>query len=533
MAWVSACDLDDARIELQKYYGIKEAITIIGLQWWLPNLSGDLLYSTDYDPNDPDVHKPEDATVKWFRDFTNQNGIELYMCLYNCEEKLWDWSIAQTAFVDPTNRQKTIAAIIREVQRLNLDGVDLDLEAEYAVSASDRSAYTLFVNDLSAALHNIGKKLSICTFASDAGSIGLSWIGDWNDKVDHVMCMAYEWAGVNGSITYQSLANAGSSLPSGTMCLGVNADLNDYWQGATARQNLQGIKNISSVGLCIWTCAIKGAGEWQDLETWDLIKSISGKTVTVDTTDRSPNLVTYLTFAGNADPLSSTDVSVNGSVLNAKLTQGGSVDDGFWSNVIGECPHDFSDVNWVKIRYTSTKPFTLQLYQKGLDTTGECFRESLPKATSMTTRVYKISTFFQPWWAKNFIDLDMSKVTGLVLDPELEGMGNTTINVEEIICYGKSNWGTPIIDNKKKSFSGTTYAIRMYGDALSFTVPSEGQYKMGIYRVDGSLVRTVFNGTVKQGAHSIRYITDDLSKGLYYARLHGKPGIKVCPMVVW
>ena len=77
MAWVSACDLDDARIELQKYYGIKEAITIIGLQWWLPDLDGDLLYSTDYDPTDPNVHKPEDATVKWFRDFANQNGIDL------------------------------------------------------------------------------------------------------------------------------------------------------------------------------------------------------------------------------------------------------------------------------------------------------------------------------------------------------------------------------------------------------------------------------------------------------------------------
>ena len=533
MAWVSACDLDDARIELQKFYGIKEAITVIGLQWWLPDLNGDLLYSTDYDPNDPYVHKPEDATVKWFRDFADQNGIKVYLCLFNCEEKIWDWSIAQSAFVDPADRQNTINALVSEVERLDLDGVDLDLEAEGAVSSSDRSAYTLFVNDLSAALHNKGKKLSICTFASDAGSPGLSWISDWNDKVDHVMCMAYEWAGVSGSITYQSLANAGSSLPNGAMCLGVNADLNDYWQGSSAQENLQGIYNISSVGLCIWTCSIKGGGQWQETATWDIVKSISNKTITVDTTIPSPNLVPIFSFTGNADPASSCDVSVNNGVLNAKMTQGGSVDDGHWANTIGMCTNDFKDVTWIKIKYTSTKPFTLQLYQEDLDTAGECFRESLPAASSMTTRLFKIGTFFQPWWAKDFKELDLSKVHGLTLDPELEGMGNTTINVEEIICYGRSDWTTPIIENNGTVHSNSLYTLSLYADALSFTVPTDGYYAIGIYRANGRIVRRIINDMITKGSYTVNHVSKGLSKGIYYARLYGQPGEKVSPMVVW
>lgn len=532
MAWVSACDLDDARIELQKYYGIKEAITIIGLQWWLPDLDGDLLYSTDYDTTDPDVHFPEDATVKWFRDFADQNNIDLYLCLFNCEEKIWDWSIAQSAFVNPTDRQNTINALIREVQRLNLDGVDLDLEAEGAVSSSDRSAYTLFVNDLSSALHNIGKKLSICTFASDAGSPGLSWIGDWNDKVDHVMCMAYEWAGVNGSITYQSLANAGSSLPSGAMCLGVNADLNDYWQGASAQENLQGIRDISRVGLCIWTCAIKGGGQWQDRATWDIVKSISNKTVVVDTTKPSPNLIPFLSYVGNADPASSCDVSVNNGILTLQMNQAGSVDNGYWANTIGTCANDFKDVTWIKITYKSTKPFTLQLYQTDLDTTGECFRESLPMSSSYTTKVLKISTFFQPWWAKNFINLDLSKVNGLTFDPELEGMGNTTLNVEEIICYGRSGWNTPIIDNKEVINSSLSYTLSIHADALSFTVPADGYYTVDMYRVNGSIARTVIDGMVKKGSYTVNNTAKGLSKGIYYARLNGQCGTMVTPVVV-
>ena len=215
------------------------------------------------------------------------------------------------------------------------------------------------------------------------------------------------------------------------------------------------------------------------------------------------------------------------------MTQGGSVDDGHWANTIGTCANDFKDVTWIKIKYTSTKPFTFQLYQEGLDTTGECFRESLPAASSMTTGLLKISTFFQPWWAKNFIDLDLSNVNGLTFDPELEGMGNTTLNVEEIICYGRSDWSTPIIDNNGAIQTGLSFALSMHADALSFTVPADGYYTIGIYRANGTIVRTVKNGIITRGTYTINHVLKGLSKGIYFARLYGQPGVKVSPVVVW
>jgi hypothetical protein len=528
MAWVSACDIDDARTELQKYYGIKEAVNVIGLQWWLPNNSGNIKFSDDFDTSDTTIMPPDDDAVEWFRTFADQNGIKLYLCLYNCVDNngtpFWDWALAKSAFA--TYPSQTITSMVNEMERLKLDGIDVDLESPYA-AAGDKNAYIQFITSLSTAVHNKGKKLSVCTYASNQFSPGTDWWSSLSGKVDQVMCMAYEWAGVSGQITYASLASAASSagLGSGVMCIGANADLNDNWQGGDARTQLNGIKNISNVGFCVWTCAIKGGGQWRETETWDIVKAISGKTVTVDTATPSPNLVTGLTFMGNTDPSSKSEVSVAGGILTVKLTQAGSVDNGFWANVIGHCANDFKDVKWVKITYTSTKPVTLQLYQMDLDTMGECFREALPAATSYTTKVLNVGTFFQPWWAKSFKKLDLSKVKGITFDPELEGMGNTTITVKELVCYGRSTWNiTPVIESGKIVSSVGNYFVSLCEDALKYTVPADGSYAIDIYRINGSRVRSFVTGKISKGAYSIGNVAQGLSPGIYYTRICGDPG---------
>jgi len=528
MAWVSACDIDDARTELQKFYGIKEAVNVIGLQWWLPNRSGAIKYSDDFDPSDTTIMPPDDNAVKWFRTFADQNGIKLYMCLYNCLDNngtpFWDWELAKSAFA--TYPSQTITGLVNEMERLKLDGIDVDLESPYAASG-DKTAYIQFISSLSTAVHAKGKKLSVCTYASNSFSPGTDWWSSLSGKVDHVMCMAYEWAGVSGSITYASLASAASSagLGSGVMCIGANADLNDNWQGGDARTQLNGIKNISSVGHCIWTCAIKGGGQWRETATWDIVKAISGKTVTIDTVTPSPNLVPVLNFQGNTDPSSKSEVSVGNGILNVKLTQAGSVDNGYWANVVGHCANDFKDVKWIKITYTSTKPITLQLYQVDLDTMGTCFREALPAATSYTTKVLSVGTFFQPWWAKKYTTLDLTKVKGITLDPELEGMGNTTIAVKELVCYGRSNWiVTPIVQPQKNLSLHAPYSQAWHGDALRYTVPSDGSYAIDIYGSTGKCIRSFATGNIGAGASAINDAASGLPSGVYYTRISGAPG---------
>jgi hypothetical protein len=336
--------------------------------------------------------------------------------------------------------------------------------------------------------------------------------------------MAYEWAGVNGAITYSSLANSGTSsgLANGVMCLGVNADLNDNWQGSDARTNLTGIANISKVGLCIWTCSTKGGGQWKESATWDIIKNIAGKPVTVDTTLRSPNLVPMLTYGGNADPKSKATAALANGVVTGTLTQGGSVDDGYWANFRGDCKNDLGNVKWIKITYTATKPIQIELYQADLDETGECYQEALPAASSYTTKLVNVNTFFQPWWGTTVKALDMTKITGLLFDPILLGMGNTTVSIKEIYCYGRSAWTgikqeTPV---SKKDL----HSISIVGDDLTFSIPLNGKYSIELYRASGSRVRSFNQGSLEQGSYTIFSATAGLARGMYHARLSGPGG---------
>lgn len=537
MAWVSACDLDDARIELQKYYGMKEAISIFGLQWWLPDGSGGIEYSEDYDPTDPDVTPPGDEAVEWFRKFADQNNIKLYLCLYNCLDLMgtptWDWGLAKSAFVN--NPTSTINALVSEMERLDLDGIDLDLEGSN-VGDDGKTEYISFATNLYNQVHSKNKDLSICTYASDWGSPGTSWWSSLKNCADHIMCMGYQETGHNCGITYSSLASIGG-LSSGVLCLGVNANEAGNWpldNPHDPRYHLNGIAGMSSVGLCIWTCALFGEGQWIEMETWDIVRQISGKTINVDTDNPSPNLISILAFAGNVDDNNSqATVNQTGDELQLTLSQAGSVDDGYWCNAIGTSSNNFSDVKGIKITYTSTKPFTIQLYQEDLDTLGECYREALPAASSSTTKLLSVSTFFQPWWGERNVDLDLSKVDGITLDPELEGMGITNITVTELVAYGKSSWDvTPITVPEKQVSTPGSFTLSMRGNALAFSVPADAVYTLGIYNASGSLVRTLARAPMKQGTYTIDHVLNGLSRGIYYAHLSGKPGTKVCAVVV-
>lgn len=94
---------------------------------------------------------------------------------------------------EPALREQTLSGIVARVQEHGYDGVNLDFESG---AAADRGAYTSFVSDLSARLHAIGKKLSVCVSAKVKDDPGHPRSGFYDypalaAAADHVFVMAW------------------------------------------------------------------------------------------------------------------------------------------------------------------------------------------------------------------------------------------------------------------------------------------------------------------------------------------------------
>jgi spore germination protein YaaH len=95
---------------------------------------------------------------------------------------------------DPAVRAATIAGIVALVRRHGYDGINADFENG---PATDRDALTSFVSDLAAALHAIGKDLSVEVSAkfqhTTTGRSGLYDYEALGAAADHVFVMNWGW----------------------------------------------------------------------------------------------------------------------------------------------------------------------------------------------------------------------------------------------------------------------------------------------------------------------------------------------------
>jgi spore germination protein YaaH len=98
---------------------------------------------------------------------------------------------------DTDLRASHIDAIVNEVETYNYDGIDIDYEV---LPDSSRDAFSAFVGELAAALHNEGKLLTIAVHAKDSDDDGLGafqdlkQIGAAADRV-RIMTYDYHWRG--------------------------------------------------------------------------------------------------------------------------------------------------------------------------------------------------------------------------------------------------------------------------------------------------------------------------------------------------
>ncbi len=100
---------------------------------------------------------------------------------------------------NPERRSRFVQRIVEEVLEHDYDGVDIDFEA---MPTSEREAFTAFIRELAAALHNEGKILAVALHArtgdSDgaAGAQAQDWeaIGQVVDRF-RIMTYDYHWRG--------------------------------------------------------------------------------------------------------------------------------------------------------------------------------------------------------------------------------------------------------------------------------------------------------------------------------------------------
>src|SRR6185436_15358317 len=168
--------------------GMRDALTHVGLQFWVPTKDGGLTRAGR-------TNEVNDAAIIELRDWGRTNGVRVLLCVYN-HVGAWNWTLARAGFAE--HPDKFINALVSGVQRLQLEGVDIDLEGNGSFDA-DREAFVAFVRQLAAKLHARGKQLTVDTFAYKWNAPNQTWWQELLPHVDALTTMGYAEIGAEAT----------------------------------------------------------------------------------------------------------------------------------------------------------------------------------------------------------------------------------------------------------------------------------------------------------------------------------------------
>lgn len=245
--------------------GPADALTHLGLQFWVPTEDGGLARSSRYGTIG-------DATVRRLRDFGHANGIKVMLTVYNGEWG-WDWALAKGAFGD--HRAAFVDALVAEMQALGLDGIDIDLEgAGLDPTAEEKAAYVAFIRALHKRLRPLGKELVVDSFSYVWNAPNTTWWPDLLPLVDGIVSMGYQETG-RGAPDWQSYAwqRKAAGKHADKLLLGMPSD-REAWLGKTAVQQIAWVMPAErKVGVAIWDAQNPSAA-WRTRAVWKRLKAI-------------------------------------------------------------------------------------------------------------------------------------------------------------------------------------------------------------------------------------------------------------------
>ncbi len=268
MAWVPPYAITECETVVESDFGecnVSDGLTRVGLQFWIPNSDGSISYQ------DLGSGHPDDVDVAWWRSWCTTNGIECLLTIYN-NDGSWNWDLALSAFAD--NRATFVSALISEMVRLDLDGVDIDLEGDGDYE-SDRTAFDQFIHDLWVELDALGKVLTINSYHYIWNAPNQNWWADWVGEVSNIHSMGYHdlYEGGTGYQKYSFQQDAGYSAgyAGNSVLMGMPSWLADWGvsagYGTSAQAHIQEVRYALTepTGIAIWDLQLAA---WQDSDIW-------------------------------------------------------------------------------------------------------------------------------------------------------------------------------------------------------------------------------------------------------------------------
>ncbi len=267
MTWVPPYAVAKCKARLQESYngvGMKDALTHLGLQFWVPTPEGGLIRTGR-------TNETSDTAIAELRDWGRAHGVSVLLCVHN-GVRSWDWSLARAAFSD--HPDKFIDALLAEVNRLQLDGVDIDFEGNGTQDA-DKDAFVAFISRLARRLHAEGRHLTVDTFAYKWNAPNQSRWPDLLPHVDGLTTMGYAETGSKAS-GWQSYAfqKAAAGKHSGKLMIGLPSHESE-WLGNELKEHLQWLKTSGEVGVAIWDAQLRSSA-WRQPAVWRALGEIRG-----------------------------------------------------------------------------------------------------------------------------------------------------------------------------------------------------------------------------------------------------------------
>ena len=268
MTWVPPYGIPKCKGRLAESFGdmtMADGLTHLALQFWTPTRAGGVEYAGKRDG-------PSDAIVSDFVQWGHRNGIRVMLCVYNGAHS-WDWTLARAGFAE--NRDAFVEALVSEADRLNLDGVDIDLEGNGNFEG-DKDAFVQFMRDLSGRLHAKGKHLTVDTFSYKWNAPNQGWWADILPLVEGLTIMGYEEIGINAG-EWRSYASqkAAAGANAGKIMLGMPAS-KSAWRGNTALEQLTWAVEDAGIGVSMWDAQLQGDA-WRKPEIWSSLRKIRGR----------------------------------------------------------------------------------------------------------------------------------------------------------------------------------------------------------------------------------------------------------------
>jgi PKD repeat protein len=280
MSWVPPYAISQSQAMAQADFGAcdpLDGLSRVGLQFWTPNTNGTIKYA------DHEWYTPTDADVAWWTNWGQANGIEILLTIYN-NDGSWNWPLARSAFAD--NRATFVNSLVSEIERLNLDGIDIDLEGIGSFDG-DRSAFALFIQDLSAELKQRGKILTVDSFPYIWNAPNINWWSDWVGHVDNIQSMGYAelYEGGTGWQQYSWQQQMGVSAGHGAnaVLMGMPAwdESHANWgvssgRGTSAQAHVQEVRYDlphGPTGIAIWDMQLRG---WDYSDIWCEVAGLKG-----------------------------------------------------------------------------------------------------------------------------------------------------------------------------------------------------------------------------------------------------------------